>query len=161
MPTIPRRLYAHIEKKLRSRGRLCIHDARKEVALCKSDAAALQSPAVGLIGSKGGISNRTQSAAVKIIHAEEQLDAALRWADVYAQLDRIFEGTPEGEIAEMLYELGMTQAAVAKERGVDRQTINRLRDTYVTHAALLAVEAGLVAMSEYTRERERTSHENE
>lgn len=93
--------------------------------------------------------------ATKVIEAEERLSAAIRWSMVYARLDELFDGTPEGEVAAALYRDKLTAARIAEQRYVDRQTVRRLRDTYVVHAALLAAELGLVRMSQFAREEAR------
>lgn len=103
-------------------------------------------------GRSSGISDSVQDGATRVIEAEERLSAAIRWSMVYARLDALFAGTPEGEVAQALYRDKLTAAKIAEARMVDRQTVRRLRDTYVTHAALLAAELGLVRMSRFLRE---------
>jgi hypothetical protein len=84
-----------------------------------------------------------------VIAAEETLDCANRWALVLTRLGEIFDGKQEKELAELLYVQKLTAQEIAKRWGVDRQTVRRLKDNYVIHAALLAAENGLVRMSEY------------
>lgn len=147
---IPRSLYAHIEKRLHARDYADIAKASRRVIESRSDAASLRSPcAAGTGGGKSGVSNPVQQGAQRVIEAEEQLDRALRWQVVYARLDEAFDGSPEGEVAQMLYRDKVTSQQIAQLRGCDRQTVRRLRDTYVTHAALLAAEAGLIRMREF------------
>ena len=147
---IPRSLYAHVEKRLHARDYAEIAKAARGVIDSRGDAMSLKSPSLDGGGKGGTISDRVQSGVERMIAAEEQLTRAMRWQVVYARLDEAFAGTPEGEIAQMLYRDKVTSQQIAQLRQCDRQTIRRLRDTYVTHAALLAAEQGLIRMREFS-----------
>lgn len=151
MAAIPRKLYAYIEKKLYEQPYDAVSAAAEALICRKEEALCVKSPGAGSTGGRsGGVSNRVQDGTLRIIAAEETLETANRWAAVMTRLHEIFDGKPEGEIAEMLYAQKLSAQEIALRRGVDRQTIRRMRDSYVIRAALLATEAGLVRMSEYT-----------
>lgn len=149
---MPRSLYQHIERRLHARDYAEIAEASRRVIDLRSDAASLRSPSLSHNGHGGAISDRVQNGVVRVIEAEEQLGRAIRWQIVYARLDEAFFGTPEGEVAQMLYRDKIKSQQIALLRGCDRQTVRRLRDTYVTHAALLAAEEGLIRMRQFSRE---------
>lgn len=144
---IPRSLYAHVEKRLHARNYSEIAEASLAVVNSRSDATSLKSPTFDRVGGRtGGVSDRTQEGVTRLIEAEERLSRAMRWQAVYVRLDEAFSGTPEGEVAQMLYRDKVKSQQIALLRGCDRQTIRRMRDAYVTYAALLAAEQGLVQM---------------
>lgn len=148
---IPRRLYAHIERRLHERDYAKVAEASRSVIHARGDAVSLRSPSLGGAGGRNAqVSDRVQSGVERVIAAEEQLSRALRWQLVHARLDETFAGTPEGEVAKLLYRDKVTSQQIALLRCCDRQTVRRLRDTYVTHAALLAAEAGLIRIREYS-----------
>lgn len=150
MAAIPRALYAHIEKKLHEQPFEAVADAAQALITRREEAIGVKSPGSEPIGGhSGGVSNRVQDGVLRVIAAEETLDAANRWAMVLSRLGEIFEGKPEAEIAHALYVQKMTAQEVARSRNVDRQTVRRLKDNYVIRAALLAAEYGLVRMDEY------------
>ena len=147
---IPRSLYAHIEKRLHTRDYGEIAKAAQAVMNSRGDALSLKSPSLEGGGKGGTTSDRVQNGVERMIAAEEQLSRAMRWQVVYARLDEAFAGTPEGEVAQLLYRDKVTSQQIAQLRQCDRQTIRRLRDNYVTHAALLAAEQGLIRMREFS-----------
>lgn len=150
MAAIPRNLYAYIEKKLYEQPYQVVSDAAEMLITAREEALGVKSPGGETSGGHGGgVSNRVQDGALRVIAAEETLLTANRWAFVHARLREIFDGTDEGDVARMLYVEMLTSQEIAKKRGVDRQTVRRLRDNYVIRAALLAAEHGLVRMSEY------------
>lgn len=150
MAAIPRKLYAYIEKKLYEQPFQTVSDAAEVLISRREEAFGVKSPSSETAGGhSGGVSNRVQDGVLRVMAAEETLHTASRWAFVYARLGEIFDGTDEGEIARLLYVEELTAQEIAKSRGVDRQTVRRLRDNYVIRAALLAAENGLVRMDEY------------
>lgn len=148
---IPRNLYAHIEKRLHARNYAEVAKAAQDVISSRSDAASLRSPSLDRAGGKGGtVSNRVQDGVMRLTEAEERLSRAIRWQAVYARLDEAFAGMPENEVAQMIYRDKVQIQQIARLIGRDRQTVTRYRDTYVTHAALLAAEQGLIRMREFS-----------
>lgn len=150
MATIPRALYAYIEKKLHEQPYEAVAGAAQQLIERREEALCIKSPgSEPSVGHSGGVSNRVQDGVLRVIAAEESLDCANRWALVLTRLGEIFDGRQEKELAELLYVQKLTAQEIAKRWGVDRQTVRRLKDNYVIHAALLAAEHGLVRMSEY------------
>lgn len=146
---IPRSLYAHIERQLHNRDYASVAQASRDVIDLRGDAVSIKSPALSTGGKSSTPGDRVQENVTRVIEAEERLSRAIRWQLVFLKLDEAFEGMPEGEVAQMLYRDKATSQQIANLRRCDRQTVRRLRDTYVTHAALLAAEAGLIRMRQY------------
>ena len=150
MAAIPRALYAYIEKKLHEQPYEAVAGAAMQLIERREEALCIKSPGSEPSGGhSGGVSNRVQDGVLRVIAAEESLDCANRWALVLTKLNEIFEGKQEKELAELLYVQKLTAQEIAARWGVDRQTVRRLKDNYVIHAALLAAEHGLVRISEY------------
>lgn len=150
MAAIPRALYAYIEKKLHEQPYEAVAGAAMQLIERREEALCIKSPGSEPSGGhSGGVSNRVQDGVLRVIAAEESLDCANRWALVLTKLNEIFEGEQEKELAELLYVQKLTAQEIAARWGVDRQTVRRLKDNYVIHAALLAAEHGLVRISEY------------
>lgn len=148
---IPRRLYAHIELRLHERDYTEVAKACQCVISSRGDAMNLKSPSLNGGGHSGAISDRVQDGVERVMAAEERLSRALRWQAVFARLDEAFAGTEEALIAQMIYRDKVQVQQIARLLNRDRQTITRYRDNYVTHAALLAAEAGLIRMREFSQ----------
>lgn len=148
---IPRRLYAHIERRLHERDYAEVAKACQSVISSRGDAMNLKSPSLNSGGHSGAISDRVQDGVERVMAAEERLSRALRWQAVFARLDEAFDGTEEALIAQMIYRDKVQVQQIARLLNRDRQTITRYRDNYVTHAALLAAEAGLIRMREFSQ----------
>ena len=151
---IPRSLYAHIERQLHNRDYAAVAEASRDVVNLREDAVNLKSPALSAGGKSSTPGDRVQENVTRVIEAEERLSRAIRWQMVFLKLDEALEGMPEGEVAQLLYRDKATSQQIANLRRCDRQTVRRLRDTYVTHAALLAAEAGLIRMRQYMDRRD-------
>lgn len=153
MAAIPRELYKTVEERLSARLNMT-REAAEAVEKARSDASALKSPMQNRVGGRpSGTSDSVYIATEAILRAEALLRDAGKWEAVFTFLDSIFAGSQEGRIAEELYFTTprRTMSDVAVSLGVDRQTVRRMRDTYVTRAALLAAEAGLVQIGNYGR----------
>lgn len=154
MAAIPRKLYAFIEKKLFEAPYAAVSEAAEALIERREEALCVKSP-----GSEGGggktnaVSNRVQDGVLRVIAAEENLHTASKWAYVLARLDEIFGGTDVAEVAKLYYGEKLPEAEIARSKGISRQTIRNRRDEYVTRAALLAAENGLVRLSEYDERR--------
>lgn len=152
MQGIPRALYTRIERELHAQPIRAAMAAEEALRKRMEDAHGLKSPALdGAGGKPGGTSNRVQDGALSVLDAERMLEVRRKWADVSMRLDETFAGTQTQEVARMLYTDGMRPGEIARQLGVDRQTVSRRRDEYVTRAALLAAERGLIRMSDYDR----------
>ena len=166
MPVIPREVYTACEEKLYQRPVL-VKKASERLMFARSQAysishhvpEALPQNAMknrgvnpNAIRAKGSTGDQVERAALAIVQAEADLCTALKWAEVFSRLDEIFAGKPEAEIAEAIYQQGQQQKAVAAAMHYDRQSVRRLRDSYVCYCALLAVERGLIKMQEVTND---------
>ena len=150
MAAIPRKLYAMIEKRLFEQPYEAVSAAAEALIERREQAYGVKSPDGESGGGKsGGVSDRVQSGVLRMIAAEEELFTANRWAMVITRLSEIFEGTQTLEVAELFYAQKRTEADIARSKGLSRQTIRNRRDEYVTRAALLAAENGLIRLSEY------------
>lgn len=152
MQGIPRAMYARIERELHAQPIRAAMAAEEALRQRMEDAHSLKSPALdGAGGKPGGSSDRVQDGALSVLDAERILEVRRKWADVALRLDEAFAGTQTQTVARMLYTDGMRPGEIARQLGVDRQTVSRRRDEYVTRAALLAAERGLIRMSDYDR----------
>ncbi|MGN0776728.1 MAG: helix-turn-helix domain-containing protein [Candidatus Ventricola sp.] len=152
MQGIPRALYARIERELHAQPIRAFIAAEEAMRRRMEDAHSLKSPALdGAGGKPGGPSNRVQDGALSVLDAERMLEVRRKWAQVAILLDKAFSGTETQTVARLLYTDGMRPGEIARQLGVDRQTVSRRRDEYVTRAALLAAERGLIRMSDYDR----------
>lgn len=152
MQGIPRALYARIERELHAQPIRAFIAAEEALRRRMEDAHGLKSPALdGAGGKPGGTSDRVQDGALSVLDAERMLEVRRKWSDVAMRLDEAFAGTQTQTVATMLYTDGMRPGEIARQLGVDRQTVSRRRDEYVTRAALLAAERGLIRMSDYDR----------
>ena len=81
MAVIPRKLYAYIEKKLFEQPYAAVSEAAEALIERKEQAYGVKSPGgEGGSGKSSGVSNRVQDGVLRVIAAEEDLDAANRWA---------------------------------------------------------------------------------
>lgn len=162
MAVIPRQVYDDCERALYRRTDL-VSSASERLMIARSRAYAVGStmPAAlspdlaklpginpNAIHGSSGKGDQVERAAFAIIQAEANLCKALKWAEVFSRLDEIFKGKPEAEIAEAIYTKHIQQKTVAEAMHYDRQSIRRLRDSYVCHCALLAAEKGLITIQE-------------
>lgn len=153
MRTIPEQVYLMIDEKLRLRGRL-EKRAQKALEKARESAYNLQSPKITGDRVKGGkgSKDRTEEAALRILTAEAALETAKQWEKVFRRMDAIFpkDGSDEGIVIWYIYRKCMSQAAVCKKIGCDRQTVRVRKDRYIVRAALLAAQIGLLSEEEIT-----------
>ena len=162
MAVIPRPVYDECERMLYQR-EVTVKKASEKLMFARMKAYTVKSPMPdplppeqcrlpginpnGIHGS-GGNTDPTMNAAFAILQAEAELCTALKWAEVFSKLDEIFQGKPEAEVADAIYTKHRQQKDVAEALHYDRQSIRRLRDSYVCHCALLAAEKGLIKIQE-------------
>lgn len=141
----PDEIYQIVDRKLRDRNRIiAMADAALERAM--EYATGGSTPVIGS-GRKGGnTESRTQRAAIMLATAEEQVQEARKWAEVFRRLDKVFPAktTNEGFVASLIYGNGMSQQDVCRFCKCDRKTVRRRQDRYIHHAALLAASYGLI-----------------
>lgn len=158
MAVIPRRVYDECEHKLYRRADL-VDRASEKLMFARSKAYSVRAPmpepltpeqnrrpgvSPNAIHGNGSDGDRTARAAFAIIQAEAELCAALKWAEIFSRLDEIFAGKPEAAVADAIYRQHQKQKDVAGALKLDRQSVRRLRDSYVCYCALLAAEKGLI-----------------
>ena len=117
MATIPRALYAYIEKKLHEQPYEAVAGAAMQLIERREEALCIKSPGSEPSGGhSGGVSNRVQDGVLRVIAAEESLDCANRWALVLTRLGEIFDGKqpklPTGTDA--MYALAAAMTAYAR-----------------------------------------------
>ena len=150
MAVIPRGIYDACEDALKRRESM-IKEAESRLAEARArayDAKGAKLDPNGGGKPQGGHKSPTETGAETVIKAEEQLERARKWQDIFTQLDKIFEGREESKIAEAIYQQHKQQLEVAEALHYDRQSIRRFRDVYICHCALLAAESGLLSVYE-------------
>lgn len=145
MALIPQEVYALVERKRRSRW---VMIPRAEMALHEAQARAVNiaAPATDAVTIHGSDKDKMTSKVAAILRAEERLEHARKWEEVFRLMDRVFpfDGSPEGIVAGYMYDNGMTQKEAARACKCSRDAIRRLRDNWVCHAALIAAGEGLI-----------------
>lgn len=145
MALIPQEVYALVERKRRSRW---VMIQLAEIALHEAQARAVNiaAPATDAVTIRGSDKDKMTGKVAAILRAEEKLEQARKWEDVFRLMDRVFpfEGSPEGIVAGYMYDNGMTQKEAARACKCSRDTVRRLRDNWVCHAALIAAGEGLI-----------------
>ena len=160
--TIPDRVYRLVERKLRGAGHLReqaerrLADARARAAWPSSATRSAgkakrgrgQFPDAGSI-RPGGKNNSQETKMLDAVQAWIDLQDAEAWEEVIRDTDREFPpGNETGTTARLYYRRGMSQTEICEKLHIDRQTVRRRRDTYVTTCALYAAAAGLIDMKE-------------
>lgn len=143
VPLIPDGIYAQIESRLKRRWEPDRDMDRLTEARARAMyPAGMSTDTENLKKSKG---NSTENKLMKVLEAGEHVREREQWEAVFRSVDRTFpEDTPEGEVINMLYREGMTQAQVCMELELDRQTVRRRKDSYICHAAITAASVGLI-----------------
>ena len=161
MAVLPRRIYEACERALFHRNDLVsraaeqLNEARESAYSARSSmpeplqGAAAKRPGInpnGIRGSSTG--DQVERAAMNVLQAEAAYQKALRWAEVFSALEEHFKNKPEARIADAIYRRHQQQTTVAQEMSLDRQSVRRLRDSYVCMCALLAAEKGIITIQE-------------
>lgn len=157
---IPERVYRLVEKKLRGAGHLR-EQADQRLADARARAAWPSSPIRGTVRAAkgmehlpdaatiraGGKKNSQEGRMLEAVQAALDLETADRWEEVIRDTDREYPpGDETGTTARLYYRRGMSQQEICARLHIDRQTVRRRRDTYVTTCALYAAAAGLIDM---------------
>lgn len=148
MAYIPDAVYGAIEKQLYRRKTAAVAARARLDAL--REQSLIRSPGAGTGGGHGGVSAPTEKAAMAVIEAEEELSNALAWHGVFDETDRVYVNDEHVLDAVRCVYGGMTQADVAAQMDVDRQTVRRYIERYVCTAAVIAAEAGLIKCTSNT-----------
>lgn len=150
MAVIPDGLYKQCDARLKDR-LTAIERAEERLKEARARAYSVHAGAADPVGGSHatGSGDGLERKAISVAEAEEQLRQALAWDDVFRRLDRIYPPeTPEGQVAHLLYNAGLTQADCCRMMDRDRKRIRELKDSIVVNCALLAVQAGLMRMEE-------------
>lgn len=146
MAIIEKRVYRQVEWHL--------HHAASLISVAKAEAFVVRhevlgggaaAPTGGNGSSKGRLpGDRTGKAAMRLVEADEKVEAAILWVSIIEELRAQFDGRPESALFTDFYgrEISVTEYAAAAF--VDRQTVNNYRDKIVVSCALLAAESGLI-----------------
>lgn len=149
MPLIPKEIYSLVERKRRCRW---VAEKRAMLKLQDAQAAAfsLGSPGAGGSGGRSGPGDRVGKLALAVAEAQEKLDNARAWEEIWRMMDRLFpfDRTQEGRVAGFLYDNGMTDKEIANVCRCSTSAVYRARDNWVCHAALFAAGEGLIQIRE-------------
>lgn len=149
VPLIPKEVYSLVERKRRARW---VAEKRAMLKLQDAQAAAfsLGSPGAGGSGGRSGPGDRVGKLALRVVEAEDNLETARKWENVWRMMDRAFpfETTKEGFTAGLLYDNSVPFQEIAAACGVSKQLAMRWRDNWVCHAALFAAGEGLIQIRE-------------
>lgn len=145
MALIPQEVYATVERKRRGRW-VMIPRAESQLAEAQARAVNIAAPAADAVTVRGSDKDKMTGKVAAILRAEERLEQARKWEEVFRLMDRVFpfESSQEGIIAGYMYDNGMTQKEAARACHCSRQAVQRLRDNWVCHAALIAAGEGLI-----------------
>lgn len=145
---IPRHIHKVVDWHLRNAN--CIRATAFAEAEALRARAREQSvkPEVAIKG-KGGHGDPVARQAELLAEADKIMREAPVWARIVEETGRHFAGHGQlGEFYRLYYAIGMEFGYIAEEMGVEKTTMYHWRDLIVTRAALLAIEAGLVHMTE-------------
>lgn len=149
MALIPKEIYSLVERKRRARW---VAEKRAMLRLQDAQAAAfsLGSPGAGGPSGHSGPGDRTGQLALKVAEAEEKLENARAWEQVFRKMDRwySFDSSMEGRVAGYLYDNGMGINDIATACGCSRDVVKRSRNNWVYMAALIAAGDGLITIKE-------------
>lgn len=145
MAIIPTEIYNAVENMIRKRDSY-FRDVQEALMKARAKAFDISAPSgAGGSGKYRSGKSRVERAAIQLAKVEEEYAAAIKWMDIFKQLDESFpQDTSVGFTVSLLYGNGMSQEDVCRFTGSNRQTVRRNRDKYIVFAALLAVQAGLI-----------------
>ncbi len=148
MAVIPRSIYRVVEWHLHNvPGILQAFEAGmtpEERAMIQSQQLPGSIPQAG--GSRGGHSDRVASMGITLANRASKNERWQQWMRCIQQAQWHFEGSVELDMARRYYGANTTVLAVAEAMFVDKQTVNRYRDKYVTYVALAAACEGLISL---------------
>lgn len=152
MPVIPRGIYRqaewHLHNVRRCLAAMARHGAVSPAQREMIESSQLPGGIVEITGIRGGHSDRTGKAGMALAAGWEKQGLYERWLGCIERTERHFAGMPESDMARRYYGQHVTVLAVAEAMYVDRQTVNRYRDRYVTFLALAAACEGLIDLTE-------------
>lgn len=146
---IPVKAYRLVEQKLRERDSL-EEKAERRLREARQRAVSIAGPPTDKPSvQSAGQQSRVEGALLLIRQAEEQLDAARKWLDVFRMADAKFPpSSMEWKVVDRLYRQGKKQKQAAMEMYINKNTVQLFKDRYVYYAAFMAAEEGLVRVRE-------------
>lgn len=160
MGALPPELRTQIERRLFNRAN-AVRSAEAYLQKCRVDAYAVKvsAPSIDVpdanadgvnpaaIRSTGGTHDAVAMAAMSVVSAEKRLDDARSWAAAMDAADDYFGADDiRVKIIRDHYSSMMQDAQISALLGVDRQTVRRYRDEYITILAIIAAEKGLISI---------------
>ena len=138
-----------VERQLRSRY-ILVARAQQRLYEAQQRAVSIAGPPTDNVSvQSSGQKSRVEMAVVRILKAEEALDEARKWAEVFRLLDKAFpRETQEWKMANLVYQMGKTQKQAALEMKISEKTAAKYKDTYLVYAALMAAGDGLIKIRE-------------
>lgn len=141
MPIIPKEYYSRVEAMLRTQ-KARFEAASNRVTTARARATSTGAP-ISSIGAHSGYSTgKLENAVIEMLEAEEELCVVMKWQEVFSRADEALKH--QSEIVHSIYEGDEQQKAIAESVGVDRQSIKRMKDTYICHCAIYAAQKGLL-----------------
>lgn len=150
MSILPKRIMRVVE------WHLCNASCIKAAAFADAEAlrqkANQQAPAPEIpIRGKGGHGDPAGRKAQLLAEADRIIQQAPLWAEVVSRTREHYAGSGRmGEFCRLHYDMGMDYGYISKALGAEKTTLYDWREKIATHAALLAVEKGLVHMAKQT-----------
>lgn len=148
MPMIPKRIHNVVDWHLRNANSLRAHAFAEAESLRRKAREQPVQPEVPIKG-KGGHGDQVARAAELLAEADKIQQQAPVWAAIAQRTQRHFDGLQGlGEFHRLYYGIGLDFACIAQEMSVEKTTLYHWREQVVTYAAMLAIEAGLVRVSD-------------
>lgn len=146
MPMIPRHIHKVVDWHLRNAN--CIRaNAFAEAEALRAKAKERPAPPEVPIKGKGKTGDPVGREAQLLAEADRIQREAPLWSSVVEETRAHYAGIRSlGEFFRLYYAIGLDFGYVGMEMGVEKTTLYNWRDRIVTHAALLAMEKGLVSM---------------
>lgn len=147
MPMIPKRIHKVVEWHLRNAN--CIRaNAFAEAEQLRARAREQPTPPEVPIKGKGKTGDPVGRAAQLMAEADKIQREAPVWAQVVEETRAHYtQSATLGEFYRLYFAIGLDFPYIAQEMGVEKTTLYHWREQVVTHAAMLAIEKGLVRMS--------------
>lgn len=147
MSMLPKRIHKVVEWHLRNAD--CIRAMAFAEAEGLRQKANQQAPAPEVpIRGKGGHGDPAGRKAQLLAEADRITRQAPLWAEVVNKTrDCYADSGRMGDFFRLYYGSGLDYGFISRELGVEKTTLYDWREKIVTHAALLAVEKGLIHMA--------------
>lgn len=122
------------------------HKIKREVKISKED--IIEGGGRDLAEWGGGISYRSDPTASKAVRlCKEEIVNYERWLKVIEHVIKHYNGTPLGLLLQKRYFDEFGEIQICRELHIERSTYYRWREEIVTYAAMIAVQEGLIKIS--------------